>query len=423
MQLQPTESYSCDGNGGGGGPLFGNTSNQVECVGDIYQTARSFQNNPFRASGGSMMGVSGKAVFTASQMQELERQKMIHKYILASIPVPPQLLLPLSSLSQCNTSGLDLRFSSSGSDPEPWRCKRTDGKKWRCSRDVAPDQKYCERHAHKSKPRSRKHVEISTSTNYSHQSLILPANNTQPLQSSSSQLPTMASPTSFDQTRCIELFMRGGSSVSTCKQQQWQQIKDNNTDHSKNNNVSSVYQPQNYEDKQQGFFMSLNDPYIPDTSRLENHHNQLNSNILDSKMDRTQTTRHFIDAWDKDIGFSESLSKKFSPSSSSSLTLSMSGGENNYENGDLGIGMMINSDRDSDGILKSQWLNPVSWMNSSSSPPGGPLGEALCLGNASVTRGGTNLASPYGYSNSNTNSSGCSKSSCEDGTHALNFIG
>ncbi|KAI3453309.1 hypothetical protein Pfo_009972 [Paulownia fortunei] len=471
MQLQPTESYSCDGSGGGG-PFFGNTSNQVECAGGIYEAAdRSFQNTAFRASGG-VMPVSGKALFTASQWQELERQKMIHKYIMASIPVPPELLLPtsrspaLTSVSQCNTPGMDLRFSSSGSDPEPWRCKRTDGKKWRCSRDVAPDQKYCERHAHKSRPRSRKHVEVSshnTSNNYSQQALILPANspttNTlQPLQRSSSQFPTMASATSYDQTRCIEWFMRGGGGgssssggtipVSTCKQQQWQQVMQrssssrleldrDNTDHNKN---VSAYQP-HYEDKQG--FMSLN-PYIPDATslqRLENHHQLSNgqscNSILDSKMaslqgglslnaDRTQTTRHFIDAWEKE-GFdgisskdlSASLTKKFSPSS---LTLSMSGGNGigeDNENGHLGIGM-INSDRDSDGILKPQWLNPVSWMNS---PPGGPLGEALCLGNASTTRGSSNLASPHGYSNSNTNSSSCSKSSCEDGSHALNFIG
>lgn len=44
-------------------------------------------------------------------------------------------------------------------DAEPWRCKRTDGKKWRCSRDVAPHQKYCDRHMHRGKPRSRKPVE------------------------------------------------------------------------------------------------------------------------------------------------------------------------------------------------------------------------------------------------------------------------
>lgn len=54
----------------------------------------------------------------------------------------------------------NLRFSNS-MDPEPWRCRRTDGKKWRCSRNTAPDQKYCERHMHRGRPRSRKPVEDS----------------------------------------------------------------------------------------------------------------------------------------------------------------------------------------------------------------------------------------------------------------------
>ena len=58
-------------------------------------------------------------------------------------------------------SGFNLRLSNS-TDPEPGRCKRTDGKKWRCSRDVAPDHKYCERHLHRGRPRSRKPVEIHT---------------------------------------------------------------------------------------------------------------------------------------------------------------------------------------------------------------------------------------------------------------------
>lgn len=56
-------------------------------------------------------------------------------------------------------SDFSLRLSNN-TDPEPGRCKRTDGKKWRCSRDVAPDQKYCERHMHRGRPRSRKHVEV-----------------------------------------------------------------------------------------------------------------------------------------------------------------------------------------------------------------------------------------------------------------------
>ncbi|KAL6543977.1 hypothetical protein OROGR_010474 [Orobanche gracilis] len=409
MQLQPTESYSCDG----GGALFSNTSNQ--CVGDIYHTAnsiflsRSFQNTAFRASGGSM-SMSGKALFTESQWQELERQNMIHKYIMAAVPIPPQLLLPtstpLSSLSLCNTSGLDLRFPSSGSDPEPWRCKRTDGKKWRCSRDVAPDQKYCERHAHKSKPRSRKHVEVSShATNYSHQYLVLPANTNQ---RSSSQSPTMAS---YDQTRCFEWFMRGGgstsnttSTVSTSSRQQLRQQqvmqtpsssppRFDNTDHNKN--VSSYYQPQNYDDNKQVY-------YIPDTSNLQMSENHHHHHEMDSSH-RTQTTRHFFtDAWDKDIGFdvginskglSASLSKKFSPSA---LSLSMSGGGSNS-----GIG---HEDDDEDGYLGIGVTDStVSWMNTTNSLPGGPLGEALCLGNPSAN---------------------CSKSSCDDdGSRALNFIG
>lgn len=61
-------------------------------------------------------------------------------------------------------SEFKLRFPN-GTDAEPGRCKRTDGKKWRCSRDVAPDQKYCERHMHRGRPRSRKHVEVQLNNN------------------------------------------------------------------------------------------------------------------------------------------------------------------------------------------------------------------------------------------------------------------
>lgn len=49
-------------------------------------------------------------------------------------------------------------------DPEPGRCRRTDGKKWRCSRDVVAGQKYCERHMHRGRNRSRKPVEIPTTS-------------------------------------------------------------------------------------------------------------------------------------------------------------------------------------------------------------------------------------------------------------------
>ncbi|XP_076955255.1 uncharacterized protein LOC143630028 [Bidens hawaiensis] len=102
------------------------------------------------ASGTSFTGGEmQKLFFTVSQLQEFENQKMIYKHIMSSIPIPPQLLLPLST--QYNRL-----------DSEPWRCRRTDGKKWRCSRDVMPDQKYCERHAHKNRLRSRKPVETQS---------------------------------------------------------------------------------------------------------------------------------------------------------------------------------------------------------------------------------------------------------------------
>ncbi|KAL3645506.1 hypothetical protein CASFOL_010686 [Castilleja foliolosa] len=397
MQLQPTQSYTS------GGPLFSYTSNRVaDCVGDIHQS--SFQNTPFRPPG---LMMSGKALFTESQWQEFEKQNMIHKYLSASAPVPHQLLLSSSSsLPQSNmASGFELRFGKSGcSDPEPWRCKRTDGKKWRCSRDVAPHHKYCERHAQKTRSRSRKHVEITS----------------QP-QTITNRSTSQSSP-SYEQTRSIEWFMRGGGSSSTSTTitpvpaskhlQKWQQqITQMPPDYkekapSRNKNVSSLYQPQQDYEENQGF-------YAPDTSNINKHH----------KMDlshTTQTTRHFnfIDSWEKDIGIDIGLSTKDKSFLHSSLSLSMLG-RNNNNNSSSGLG---DNEDDENGHLG---ISNVSWMNvMSSAAPGGPLGEALCLGNASTTWGGSNLASPArGYSNNNsnnTNSSSCSKSSCHI---AHNFIG
>lgn len=55
--------------------------------------------------------------------------------------------------------GAAFHLGFSSSDPEPGRCRRTDGKKWRCSRDAVADQKYCERHMNRGRHRSRKPVE------------------------------------------------------------------------------------------------------------------------------------------------------------------------------------------------------------------------------------------------------------------------
>ncbi|KAJ0716212.1 putative transcription factor interactor and regulator C3H-WRC/GRF family [Helianthus annuus] len=117
------------------------------------------------ASGGGFSGY--RPPFTPVQWQELEHQALIYKYLVAGVPVPYDLVVPIrrsmealsarffnnpNSLGYCSYYGKKF-------DPEPGRCRRTDGKKWRCSKDAHPDSKYCERHMHRGRNRSRKPVE------------------------------------------------------------------------------------------------------------------------------------------------------------------------------------------------------------------------------------------------------------------------
>ncbi|KAK4767961.1 hypothetical protein SAY87_003102 [Trapa incisa] len=110
----------------------------------------------------------GRGPFTPSQWMELEQQAVIYKYINANIPVPSNLLIPIRKAFECASGflpcnslgwrGIHLGLSRN-MDPEPHRCRRTDGKKWRCSKDAMVDQKYCERHMNRGRHRSRKPVE------------------------------------------------------------------------------------------------------------------------------------------------------------------------------------------------------------------------------------------------------------------------
>ncbi|KAK6139906.1 hypothetical protein DH2020_026351 [Rehmannia glutinosa] len=116
--------------------------------------------------------------FSLAQWQELELQALIFRHMIAGAAVPSELLhLVKKSLitsspyyihqyySHCQPPLVQSGYwGKSAMDPEPGRCRRTDGKKWRCSRDVVAGQKYCERHMHRGKNRSRKPVEIPTST-------------------------------------------------------------------------------------------------------------------------------------------------------------------------------------------------------------------------------------------------------------------
>ncbi|KAJ9179787.1 hypothetical protein P3X46_008109 [Hevea brasiliensis] len=123
-------------------------------------------------TGGMGTGVLAmRSPFTVSQWQELEHQALIFKYMVAGLPVPPDLVLPIQKSFESishrffhhSTAGY-CSFYGKKVDPEPGRCRRTDGKKWRCSKDAYPDSKYCERHMHRGRNRSRKPVESQTMT-------------------------------------------------------------------------------------------------------------------------------------------------------------------------------------------------------------------------------------------------------------------
>ncbi|KAI3727360.1 hypothetical protein L1987_67174 [Smallanthus sonchifolius] len=125
-------------------------------------------------------------VFTAAQWEELDQQALIYKYMVSGVPVPTDLILSVRrSLYNNNNSSSSSSLSTQptlweGSFPysqlyqfggygrkidlEPGRCRRTDGKKWRCSKEAYPDSKYCERHMHRGRNRSRKPVEFSSSS-------------------------------------------------------------------------------------------------------------------------------------------------------------------------------------------------------------------------------------------------------------------
>nr|CAB3502419.1 unnamed protein product [Digitaria exilis] len=127
-------------------------------------------------------GGGGRRLFTASQWQELEHQALIYKYMASGAPVPHDLVLPLRvdtapslafppqttpTLGYWGCYGAGATFGRKAEDPEPGRCRRTDGKKWRCSRESHGESKYCERHIHRGKSRSRKPVEAVMSSSSS----------------------------------------------------------------------------------------------------------------------------------------------------------------------------------------------------------------------------------------------------------------
>ncbi|KAM0073003.1 putative transcription factor interactor and regulator C3H-WRC/GRF family [Helianthus debilis subsp. tardiflorus] len=98
--------------------------------------------------------------FTPSQWMVLEHQALIYKYITVVALIPSNLLVPIRKALETAAfcyPGANLRHTAR-------RCRRTDGKKWRCSRDAMADQKYCERHMNRGRNGGAREEVVSTPT-------------------------------------------------------------------------------------------------------------------------------------------------------------------------------------------------------------------------------------------------------------------
>ncbi|XVE64479.1 hypothetical protein DITRI_Ditri07aG0104000 [Diplodiscus trichospermus] len=296
---------------------------------------------------------------------------------------------------------LNLRFSSRG-DLEPGRCRRTDGKKWRCSRDVAPDQKYCERHMHRGRPRSRKPVELpkkktlhthtqalpsSSSTTQVCGTLAQPFQQNQPtffLDKPCEKAATfwpVASVSSFKQPRNSDWIINKELSPLASSVQQWPHLMLIGPTSSSSCAEKSSSLDQNY-DKE---LLNLNS--YANFNATENQPRNscplfLNSGIVPLEKFPEGNARGFIDAWSDDHNANSGAETSVSSNGKlplSSLSLSM--GVNNIGNDEMGLirmGLGVSeSDQNHESAYRSHlssWLAPASWV---ASTPGGPLAEVL----------------------------------------------
>ncbi|XP_065858470.1 growth-regulating factor 8-like isoform X2 [Euphorbia lathyris] len=423
LMSSSSSSSSLSGGGGGGGDggaVFYSRSNRF---GDIYDVVGSKSLQPFNSSEMTQcLNMNMRVPFTVAQWQELERQNIIYRYLMASIPVPAELLIPiLRTQSNSNTSSpqsnvgkagsLELGISSCNSDPEPWRCKRTDGKKWRCSRDVAPDQKYCERHSHKSRPRSRKPVELQSESmsmatnllNQKSQFRSQPNSNFSIFSSSPGAAAMVSVPSSYDQSRNLDWFLKGETVPITSSNSnlEWPSLKAESTKCDEN-----MYHFRESQHLDSNSYMGLrSNTHSLQTHRLNDNCSLLLSPTSASLSPRSHTqeaqeTRHFLDVWSsamRDSCSSVGGSPKGLPASS--LSLSMAGGTGSEEN--------ENGEASSLRPGGGQWMSHGSSWLGSSSTPGGPLAEALCLGISSSAKDDSNFTSSHGSSSYGNTSGGC----------------
>ncbi|KAK8658351.1 hypothetical protein V6N13_036559 [Hibiscus sabdariffa] len=400
---------------------------------EISPTSTSIAHTAFKSPGG--MAASLEFPFTFSQRKELERQIRIYKYMMASVPVPLDLLIPMAgspsvpvaSQSALGGGALNKRLGGRG-DVEPGRCKRTDGKKWRCSRDVAPGQKYCERHLHRGRPRSRKPVELPNKRTRHAQAL--PSASSTLLTKTASQPHFAATSAQAFQQHQIDWFLdKPGekaatfwplTSVSSYKEprtsnwstdelfpladQQWNHLMQMGAateDYLSNANDSFVL-GQNY-DKEPLDLISHPNFNAAEEEQRNSCPWFLNSEIVPLQEAAEGTARGFIDAWSTGVSGDNSVAEASvscnGKLSLSSLSLSM--GVNSIMDNEMGpIRMGLGAseyDENHEFASKSHlssWLAPAS-------TPGGPLAEVL---RPSATKSSSNLSSPVTTGGGNSSS-------------------
>ncbi|CAA3005022.1 growth-regulating factor 7-like [Olea europaea subsp. europaea] len=339
------------------------------------------RSTAFRSTGENGMAASGGFPFTSAQRKELDRQAMIYKYMMASVPVPADLLFPTAS----NPS-----ISLTGGDPHLERCKRTDGKKWRCSRDVVPHHKYCERHLQKSRPRSRKPVELKNNGN----------NKKSPLfYNPKTVMSTISSSSSLKSERGTALMERGMDAG-----QQWQHLVDASVgfgdEGSIYSSIASVFHRDYVQQQPLNMFSYANFPASEDVFKCSSGGESnvgafFNPDLVFSdKQPQNETSRGYIDAWSNDY-FNNNENGNFESSaqgnlSACSLDLSMPVAAGNVLDEEMRKNQVDCGVDDSDG--HSRLLSPVSWTRFAQ---GGPLAEALRPGSVAGGGGGSNPASPY----------------------------
>ncbi|KAK8663858.1 hypothetical protein V6N13_083663 [Hibiscus sabdariffa] len=360
---------------------------------------------------------------TPSQFTELQHQALIYKYITSNVAVPSNLIIPLKKSlypygftsspagsllpNSLGWSSFHLGYSGSA-DPEPGRCRRTDGKKWRCSRDAVADQKYCERHINRGRHRSRKPVEGQTGHAASGTANV--------------KVVPMSSPMS------ASVITGGGasSSLTITQQQQFKNLQSGATDHSPNSLVNRIQDPRalsvmssttNLKSDNSTFTITKQGVPFAESSQSDFGHITFDSLVnlshgssnMDSKeyghlLDFTTSQetqdqnplRLFTDDWTKDESISSVItwpgelrtdwtqlsmsipmtSSEFSSSSSSpspaqeKLALSPLRLSRGFD--PIQMGSLVNSDVSDPNQNQAHRL-PISWGSSM----GGPLGEVL----------------------------------------------